>query len=518
MALTKGNSQGIRDELIRGFKDWRRPCTEPTADEEFSMLTGETDDSLSEWKTVEVTVRFVQDNRVICMFDSGLKGLLFAEDFSDEGYDPEKVKEGDILTCKIKNVNKSRCAVYLTCKESEMRRRQYVPRNRDPYYHEDDVTLHSEQEKARKQKELSRKRFKSRMIFHPRFQNVTADEAMEDVVESGKDHKDMTSLLRIGKSLTIDKDTFEDLDEVMDRYVDPLVANLKTMLSYRKFRSGTKSEVDDQLRKEKADNPMRIVYSFGISQDHPGTFILSYIRSSNPHHEYIGLYPKCFRFRKRDFEDLDRLVSYFQKNIDKPPPESGPSIQTVAAKLYFLMQKIYKENMVGGLITGAKVVERVIRVGSHGQTEAVAVEEATIVVMEDAKGARVRRMTMILAAFQVSKLRIHLERKAFQVDGVPVVETAVQVTKMQVVGATIAVLEATSAPVGVAVVEVVVVVGVGILMVEAVGVRNQWLAKVQKLVLAVVEQSGEPRRDLCRHKVLEQGLPVTDLEVVGNKF
>ncbi|GMH28307.1 hypothetical protein Nepgr_030150 [Nepenthes gracilis] len=116
----------------------------------------------------------------------------------------------------------------------------------------------------------------------------------------------------------------------MDRYVDPLVSYLKAMLNYRKFKKGKKAEVDELLRAEKLENPMRIVYSFGISHEHPGTFILTYIRSSNPHHEYIGLYPKGFKFRKRMFEDIDRLVAYFQKHIDDAPLES-PSIRSVAA-------------------------------------------------------------------------------------------------------------------------------------------------------------------------------------------
>lgn len=37
-----------------------------------------------------------------------------------------------------------------------------------------------------------------------------------DIVEGGKDSRDMTSFLRIGKTLTIGDDTFEDLDEVCD--------------------------------------------------------------------------------------------------------------------------------------------------------------------------------------------------------------------------------------------------------------------------------------------------------------
>ncbi|XP_062180009.1 transcription elongation factor SPT6 homolog isoform X2 [Phragmites australis] len=364
----KETLQDIQMELLCGFSDWRNPYTEPSPDEEFWMLSGETEDTISEGRIVQVTVRNIQENKIICTFDSGLKAIVMADNYSDDGFDPEssQLHEGDVLTGKIRNVNKNRFMVYLTCKSSEMRRRPYTRGDRDPYYHEQDMAP-TEQDKARKQKEIAKKHFKPRMIVHPHFQNLTAEEAMQflsdkepgekvirpssrgpsfltltlkifddvyahkEITEGGKDHKDITSLLRLGKTLTIDNETFEDLDEVIDRYVDPLVGHLKSMLSYRKFRKGLKNEVDEMLRVEKAENPMRIVYCFGISHEHPGTFILSYVRSTNPHHEYVGLYPKGFRFRKRDFDNIDRLVSYFQKNIDKPPPDSGPSMRNVAA-------------------------------------------------------------------------------------------------------------------------------------------------------------------------------------------
>lgn len=38
--------------------------------------------------------------------------------------------------------------------------------------------------------------------------------AHKEIAEKGKDHKDMTSLLRLGKTLIIDKESFEDLNEV----------------------------------------------------------------------------------------------------------------------------------------------------------------------------------------------------------------------------------------------------------------------------------------------------------------
>ncbi|KAI7996881.1 hypothetical protein LOK49_LG10G02492 [Camellia lanceoleosa] len=362
----------IRLELIQGFQDWRRQYVEPSQDDEFYMISGETEDTLAEGRIVQATVRRVQPQRAICGLESGLTGVLTKEDFSDDWRDnsdlSEKLHEGEILTCRIKSIQKNRYQVFLTCRENEMRSNRYQNnRDLDPYYHEDQSSSQFEKEKARKEKELAKKHFKPRMIVHPRFQNITADEAMEflsdkdpgesivrpssrgpsfltltlkvydgvyahkDIVEGGKEHKDITSLLRIGKTLKIGEDTFEDLDEVMDRYVDPLVTHLKTMLSYRKFRNGTKAEVDELLKIEKSEYPMRIVYCFGISHEHPGTFILTFIRSTNPHHEYIGLYPKGFKFRKKMFEDIDRLVAYFQRHIDDPQHDSGPSIRSVAA-------------------------------------------------------------------------------------------------------------------------------------------------------------------------------------------
>ncbi|KAI3888192.1 hypothetical protein MKW92_031893, partial [Papaver armeniacum] len=351
----------IKNELLHGFRDWRTPYREPDQDEEFYMISGETKNTIAEGRIVQATVRKVQPQRLICMLESGLTGWVMSEDYADHNRQidlTEEVNEGDIITCKIKSIQKNRYQVYLTCKESELKRDRYrSSQNHDPYYKPDESSLQTEKEKARKEKELAKKHFKPRMIVHPRFQNITADDAFEhypsqlqgaifltltlkvydgvyankDIVEGGKDHKDITSLLRLGKTLKIGDDTFEDLDEVMDRYVDPLVGHLKTMLSYRKFKKGTKAEVDDLLRVEKSEYPMRIVYCFGISHEHPGTFILSYIRSTNPHHEYIGLYPKGFKFRKRTFEDIDRLVAYFQKHIDDLQHDSGPSIRSVAA-------------------------------------------------------------------------------------------------------------------------------------------------------------------------------------------
>ncbi|PIN24411.1 hypothetical protein CDL12_02865 [Handroanthus impetiginosus] len=342
----------IRLELIEGFQDRRRPYVEPSQDDEFYMFSGETKETLSEGRIVRARVRRVQPQTAICELESGLTGMLSKEDCSDDWRDlnesTDKLHEGDILTCRVKSIQKNRYLVSLTNRKCEVRSNLFQNlRTTDPYYHEERITLHTGKEKTHRQEELAKKLFKPRLIVHPRSQNITADEAIEllsdkdpgesvirpssrglnyltltlkvfdgvydhqDIEEVGKDDKDITASLQIGKIVRIRGDTF---DEVMDRYVDPLVTHLKAMLNYRKFRRGNKTEVDELLRIEKAENPNRIVYGFGISHESPGGFILTYIRSSDPHHDYVSLDPKGFKFREQMFKDIDHLVAYFQRH------------------------------------------------------------------------------------------------------------------------------------------------------------------------------------------------------------
>ncbi|PWA86407.1 global transcription factor group B1 [Artemisia annua] len=177
----------IRLELIHGFQDWRRPYAQPSDDEAFYMLCGETEETLAEGKIVQATVRRVQPLRAVCFLVSGLTGLLSNEDYSDDHRDDdltERLNEGDILTCKIKSiVKKEGIKVFLSCRESDLRSdRSKTSKMMDPYYYEDHDNIEAVKEKALralKAKELAKKFFKSRMIVRHRFQNITVDEAME---------------------------------------------------------------------------------------------------------------------------------------------------------------------------------------------------------------------------------------------------------------------------------------------------------------------------------------------------
>ncbi|XP_065867343.1 transcription elongation factor SPT6 homolog isoform X2 [Euphorbia lathyris] len=353
----------IKDELLHGFLDPRIPYENLTQDELFILISGKNEDAFAEGRIIQVTVRRVLSQRAFCGLDSGLTGVIAKEDYLDGGDDfslPEKLHEGDLLTCKIKYLDKTKYQVFLTCKESELRGcRNQNPSELDQYYSESKKSLLVQQNEAQKD-ELAKKHFKQRNINHPHFKNITSGQAMEflsdkdvgesifhpssrgpsyltltlkvydglfvhkDIIEGEKDCTTITSLLHIGKSLKIGDSIFNDLDEVLDRFVNPLVSHLKAMISFRKFKKGSKAEIDGLLKAEKAEYPMRIPYCFGLSYEHPGTFILSYIRT-NLHHEYVGVYPEGFKYRKQIFAMVEQVVAYFQKHIDDPIPKRNLS-------------------------------------------------------------------------------------------------------------------------------------------------------------------------------------------------
>jgi transcription elongation factor SPT6 len=108
----------IKSELQHGFQDWRKPYTEPNEEQAFYMLSGESEETLSFGRIVQATVRNVQQNRVMCVLESGLLGFIEKEDLSDDrNVEPsDKVAEGSIVTCRVKEVKSAKFFVILTCK------------------------------------------------------------------------------------------------------------------------------------------------------------------------------------------------------------------------------------------------------------------------------------------------------------------------------------------------------------------------------------------------------------------
>ncbi|KAG0613972.1 hypothetical protein M758_6G142000 [Ceratodon purpureus] len=350
----------IKSELQRGFQEWRRPYSEPSKEECFYLMTGESEETLFEGRIVQATVRKVQEHQVMCVLECGLLGFIQKEDISDDGnVEPkDKFTEGSSVTCRVKEVKKDKYLVDLTCKESDLREDSSGDLHHRDKRFKPDTTLLDEQEKTRKEKEdRNKKTFKTRPIVHPKFQNLSTDDAIKvliekdmgdfiihpsskgpahlsialklsdglfshiDIAEGGKENWDLASFLRLGKTLTIGDDSYKSLDEVISKHVNQIVIHLNAILQYRKYKQGNTSEIADALRSEKTEKPKCIPYCISIAHEYPGAFMLSYIRATNCYHEYISLVPNGFRFRKNVFDTIEKLVVYFQSHFHDPIPE-----------------------------------------------------------------------------------------------------------------------------------------------------------------------------------------------------
>uniref|UniRef100_A0A914Q294 Spt6 SH2 domain-containing protein n=1 Tax=Panagrolaimus davidi TaxID=227884 RepID=A0A914Q294_9BILA len=66
-----------------------------------------------------------------------------------------------------------------------------------------------------------------------------------------------------GKTLYIKDDSFEDLDEILARSIQPLIEYTREILSYRYFletyKAEQKEDINDYLAREKAADPRRIL-------------------------------------------------------------------------------------------------------------------------------------------------------------------------------------------------------------------------------------------------------------------
>lgn len=121
--------------------------------------------------------------------------------------------------------------------------------------------------------------------------------------------------------------TYEDLDEILARFVQPMASYAKDLLihkSYRKAKGGNFEELKKLLREEKSKNPKRIPYFFSAYKELPGKFCLGYQPGSKPRVEYVTVTPDGFRYRNHVHESVDGLIFWFKEHhADLVPTAHG---------------------------------------------------------------------------------------------------------------------------------------------------------------------------------------------------
>ena len=109
----------------------------------------------------------------------------------------------------------------------------------------------------------------------------------------------------------IEEEVYEDIDEILAHFIQPMAANCQDLMSskcYRRANGGEHKELEQLLAKEKAKTPRCIPYFFSASKQYPSKFVLAYQPANTPKFEPVTVVPDGFRYRGQVHYTVDRLV------------------------------------------------------------------------------------------------------------------------------------------------------------------------------------------------------------------
>lgn len=373
----------IKAELQVPYADLRTVVADTPPEVVFESLTGETENSLFIGQVVPARVMKLTDRTAFCKLESGLNAVISLKNLPPNpdgrpASHPSKVLRPHqaIMACVIE-IHLVHFEVSLSMLPEDLKEPRY-PRlgDYDPYYdHEEAKSIKKSRRgfsdsaesvtKNRSSTEHLTKTSTRRLISHPSYKDVSRQEA-ERLLSSailgeviirpsgsfGKDHltltwkvdqcdqgglfqhvdieeKDRATEFSLGSKLIItiadgSKQNYEDLDEIIARFVEPMSAYLQDTRNCPKFlsinsldRTGSRTTIESWLANERSKAPGRIAYCLSLSREKPGSVLLSYQPSNRPHHELIDVTPSGFRLRATTFDRLEALINWFKQNYSR---------------------------------------------------------------------------------------------------------------------------------------------------------------------------------------------------------
>uniref|UniRef100_A0A803TVC8 SPT6 homolog, histone chaperone and transcription elongation factor n=2 Tax=Anolis carolinensis TaxID=28377 RepID=A0A803TVC8_ANOCA len=143
-----------------------------------------------------------------------------------------------------------------------------------------------------------------------------------DVREEGKENA-----FSLGATLWINTEEFEDLDEIVARYVQPMASFARDLLSHKYYQDchgGDRKKLEELLIKTKKEKPTFIPYFVCACRDLPGKFLLGYQPRGKPRIEYVTVTPEGFRYRNHIFPTVNGLFRWFKDHYQDPVPGKDP--------------------------------------------------------------------------------------------------------------------------------------------------------------------------------------------------
>ncbi|KAL5034776.1 Transcription elongation factor spt6 [Batrachochytrium dendrobatidis] len=335
----------IRKELIHPYQERRQQFQPASYDEIFSMLTGESDDTLYEGLITSGHIVIIKDRFLFCRLSSGLEGMVHAKNL-DIPHGHQSLTElfqinMSIPVCVV-GVNKERMTVELSGRVESNATMDEGNIKRDQYFNA--AQEHDDIAASKAIKYLAKPKKQVRVIQHPFFKNMdyrAAEEYLstrprgEVVVRPstrGNDHISITWKVddglyqhvdvlelekenewALGKVLRIDKQAFTEIDQIIAEYIEPMTRRIAQVMNHDKFK---RKSLDDMFVyvSEQMAVLKRSAYGFIVVPHKPGMFYLVFRHPQNrPHHDYVIVQPDGLLFRKVKFQSIDDLLAYFKK-------------------------------------------------------------------------------------------------------------------------------------------------------------------------------------------------------------
>ncbi|KAF9363497.1 Transcription elongation factor spt6 [Mortierella sp. NVP85] len=353
----------IKVELQHPFKDPRRPFERASHDLIFTMLTGETEQSLREGFIIPVLVTRIRDKNAMCRLDCGIDGILAIQNIADSkiGSIADVLSENQTLQAKILRLDKEKFFVDLTCKESELRqgdtKLRMLPKDRMFDEFEEEKAMSTIKTNAKKDNFLPRK------VTHPLFKNMTSGEAISYLSDKsrgdlvirpstrGVDHLSVTVKLgediyhhfdilemdkkddySLGKTLKIGNSKYSDLDELLVSHIESILSKTETLMASPKYKESA-NDLRHSLDTQTKAKPQAAVYGFTLDRKYPGHFLLVFkIGAKSPIEEWsVKVLPEHYLLKgpsNKECKDVSSLTDSFKEMIvqrTKPKPKTAPA-------------------------------------------------------------------------------------------------------------------------------------------------------------------------------------------------
>ncbi|KAF2737410.1 transcription elongation factor Spt6 [Polyplosphaeria fusca] len=338
----------IRAELVEPFEEIRQTFALVSSDEIFTMLTGETKDSLTDRMVIPVTIkRTFQDHievKLECGIEGGVSESEYPQGVGNGGVEARQVfQTGQVVRAMIMYLNRKALTAQLSFREDLIRQPVRKDLNRIPGEWDEQQEA-ADRKAAEKEKEIASGR-PNRVVNHPLFFSFNATQAEEylgskdpgEVIirpsSKGLDHLAVTWKVAInsyqhidvleldkpteyslGRQLRVGKQVYSDLDELIVNHVEAMAKKVTELEKDERFQKLSREATEQWLDTYTKANPKRFMYAFCHNPKYPGYFWLCYLagQGAKPGAWPVKVVPNAYELDKHQYPDVSSLKNGFK--------------------------------------------------------------------------------------------------------------------------------------------------------------------------------------------------------------